>query len=117
MQSQFVVLFGELPVMQVPLNEARDDDETKNHKVHHCKHFGNEGRLTSPQSQQSCGKEAFRISLRKSSVHALFPPLQVQTAPSQLLFFQTIFTSAKPLSGLVPPSPTPTIIAFHGPHQ
>lgn len=58
--GKFIVLFCEFPVVQVPLNEATDDDETKNQKVHHCEHFGNEGRLTSPQGQQSYGK-AFGI--------------------------------------------------------
>ena len=41
--GQFVVMFCELPVVQVSLNEAREDDEAKNRQVDACEHSVNPG--------------------------------------------------------------------------
>ena len=40
---QLIVLFCELPVVQVSLNEARDDDEAENQNVDAREHFVNPG--------------------------------------------------------------------------
>ena len=42
-RGQCVVLFRELPVVQVSLNEARDDDEAKNQNVDAREHSINRG--------------------------------------------------------------------------
>ena len=41
--GQFVVMFCELPVVQVSFNEARDDDEAENQNVDAREHSVNPG--------------------------------------------------------------------------
>ena len=52
-----LIFFCELLVVQVSLNEARDNDEAENQNVDAREHFVNTGWLTSSQSQYACGKD------------------------------------------------------------
>lgn len=50
--SLYLVLFCELPVVQISLNEAWDDDKTENENVHECEHAENQENLPSFLNQQ-----------------------------------------------------------------
>ena len=49
-------MFCELPIVQVSLNEAREDHEAENQNVNACEPFVNQCWLTGSQNQYSCGR-------------------------------------------------------------
>lgn len=49
-----VVLFREVPVLDISLCQARDDDEAKHHQVDPCEDFVDQSRLIHTKCQEAC---------------------------------------------------------------